>query len=370
MTDNDTNRSFDVPPPMDSSQEHPHHFDADVPQGPKKERGSFSAEMAPNHEATWSGIIEPSAQEATSIRQPTINNVKKLPIDKNFEILRLVVLLGTIVPLTVFGFWPSICEIVYAWWYQLDYGHGFFVIPAVALFLYLRLDDYPGTNYRLTWIGLFPILFCCLMRYVAALQYMATLDQWAIFFWILGIVWFFYGNRVFLWALPSLGFLIFMFQLPWSYEMLMRNHLQGIAANFAAILLQLLGEPAIPITNTIRLSNQELAVEMACSGIRFLISILAIAFGTILVMRRPWWQNILIIAIAPLIALFVNAARIAMTGILLLHFESFVQGLTSEGRQMSMVADEIAGITMTVVAVGMFFAFVWYLGKVFRRVEI
>jgi exosortase len=273
-------------------------------------------------------------------------------------------------PLSIFAYLPALREIVYAWYTQLDYGHGFFVLPLVVLFLYLRLDTYPGTRYRLTWIGLFPILICGIMRFYAANQYMDTLDQWSLLFWILGIVWFFYGNRVFFWALPSLLFLVFIFQLPWSFEVLLRNHLQQFAAQFAAVLLQIVGEPAIPIKNTIRLSTMELAVEQACSGIRFLISIFAISFATILLIKKPWWQNIAILGIAIPIALFVNAARIATTGILLLDFDGFIKSITPENRNPAVIADEIAGIFMIFVAFGIFIAFVFYLGKVFRKVEI
>jgi exosortase/archaeosortase family protein len=161
-----------------------------------------------------------------------------------------------------------------------------------------------------------------------------------------------------------------MFQLPWSFEVLLRHHLQQFAAQFAAVLLQIAGETAIPIKNTIRLSTMELAVEQACSGIRFLISIFAISFATILLTKKPWWQNIAILGIAIPIALFVNAARIATTGILLLNFEEFVKSITPENRNPAVVADEIAGIFMIFVAFGIFIAFVFYLSKVFRKVEI
>jgi len=192
----------------------------------------------------------------------------------------------------------------------------------------------------------------------------------AIWFWILGVVWFFYGWRVFLWALPSLFFLIFMFQLPWTIDTFMRRELQLFAAQFAAVLLQMIGVAAIPITNTIRLSTTELGVEAACSGLRFLMSIFAIAFATVLLMRRPWWQNILILAIAAPLALFVNAVRIAITGVLLEYHYDKVAAWAAEGQSVGVVADDFAGKITIVFALGLFALFVWYLGKVFRRVEI
>jgi exosortase/archaeosortase family protein len=100
------------------------------------------------------------------------------------------------------------------------------------------------------------------------------------------------------------------------------------------------------------------------------MSVFAIAFATVLLMRRPWWQNILIFAIAAPLALFVNAVRIAITGILLVHFNDMVSGWAREGQNVGAVADTYAGYVAIVLALGLFALFVWYLGKVFRQVEI
>jgi len=300
------------------------------------------------------------------------------------------------VPLCIFASWESWTTIVYAWQNNDDYSHGFIVIPATLLFLYLRFETYPGTRYKLDWVGLFPIFVYVLFRVVAGQRYVAALDEIAIWFWILSIVWFFYGWRVFLWALPSLCFLLFMFQLPFTIDVFMRGHLQAFAAQSAAAILQTVGVAAIPITNTIRLSTMELGVDAACSGLRFLMSVFAIAFATVLLMRRPWWQNILILAIAAPLALFVNATRIAITGYLLEYYYEWsatwltLEGLkgtvesggfsgsvasalawvTKDGQSVSVATDAFAGKITIVLALGLFALFVWYLGKVFKRVEI
>jgi len=150
----------------------------------------------------------------------------------------------------------------------------------------------------------------------------------------------------------------------------MKNQLQLVAAHSAAILLEIANEAAIPIKNTIRLSSQELGVEAACSGLRFLMSVFAIAFAAVLLLRRPWWQNILILAVAAPLALFVNAVRIAITGLLLERHYEMVSSWTATGQSVTVVADMYAGWIAIGLALGLFALFVWYLGKVFRQVEI
>ena len=320
------------------------------------------------------------SQPPQSPQQPTRSPAPvKSVIDAPFERTRLLILAMVMVPLCIWGSLPSWGEIVYAWSNSADYGHGFIVIPATLVFLYLRLETYPGTRYKLDWVGLFPIFIYVLLRYFAAEQFMNFLDEVAIWFWMLSIVWFFYGWRVFLWALPSLCFLVFMFQLPWTIDTFMRHELQLFAAQFAAASMQMIGMTAIPITNTIRLATMGLGVEAACSGLRFLMSVFAIAFATVLLMRRPWWQNIMILGIAAPLALFVNAVRIAITGVLLeFHYDRVSDfydmlvawNVTSEGQSIGAFADGCAGYIGIVLALGLFALFVWYLGKVFRRVEI
>lgn len=382
MSNDPQEHKFDDPVTPTPPEESPHHFEADLPKAPRKEsrRGGFGADFVPRRDTPTRENARP--REASRAEEPASTNVERnverearevLPsprFDKQFEWMRLGLLLLILVPLTVFAFFPSLKEMVWEWYTKIDYGHGFFVVPLVALFLYLRADTYPGTRYGVAWLGLIPIALCCWIRWFAAEQYMDGLDQWSMLLWLFGIVWFFYGTRVFLWALPSLSFLVFMFPLPFRFESMLRGQLQLYAAQFGAFLLQLMGEPAIPIKSTIRLSTEELSVEAACSGIRFLISILAIAFATILLMRRPWWQNIIIVLIAIPLALFVNAARIAMTGILILHFPGFLESITPAGQQPGAMADGIAGIVMIFVAIGIFFAFLYYLSKVFKKVEI
>ncbi len=354
-----------------------HRFDGDIPVGPKKDakRGSFSSSYSPRKEP--SRIPEKNdapRTEPTSTASPVpaipYEIAQKTPLDPVFERNRLLLLLAVMIPLGLFAYWNTLCGMAHIWYTNIDYGHGFFVLPLVALFLYLRWDTYPGTTKRLAWIGLVPIIVCCVMRWQAARQYFDAIEQWSILFWIIGIVWFFYGTRVFWWSLPSLLFMVFMFPLPFRYEIALKNQLQAFAAKFATALLQLIGEPAVALTNTVRLSTMELEVANACSGVRFLVSVLAIAFAAVLLMRRPWWQNICVIALAVPLALFVNAARIAMTGILLQHHSELVRRFAPNAPNISVVADEFSGIVMIFVAFGLFFAFLWYLGKVFRKVEI
>ena len=323
-----------------------------------------------------SGMTMPAAAGGTTTRasKPLLDDaapvVEYREVDRDYEIVRLIVVAFLLIPVLIFSYFPTVAEIVSIWYRVQDYSHGFLIVPLVIYFLWIRFDTYPGTYKGLDWLGLIPLLFSFVARYFGSLQYMDAVEQWSIFFWIIGVIWLFYGSRTFFWALPSLSFLLFMFPLPYRFEVASRQKLQLVAAEFAAYILQILGQPAINYKTTIRMGAHEIGVEAACSGIRFLISFFAIAFGTILLMRRPWWQNIVIlIAVVP-IAIFVNACRIAMTSLMIMYCSNMLEPWTKKNQSVGVLADEISGYIAIGLAFTVFALFILYLTRVFRKVNM
>ncbi len=281
----------------------------------------------------------------------------------------MVCLIG-ILALSVWAYWPALKKLVTDWALFVDYSHGFFVLPATIFFLWARRDTYPGTSKRIAWIGLVPILLAVLMRRHFAGMLEPSYENWSIFFWILGVVWMLYGTRTFRWALPSLLFLCFLFPFPYRFEVEFRQFLQEYASVFATGMLQVVGEPAVRVGNTIRLGATEVSVVNACSGLRFLISFFAIAAAACLLMRRPWGQNVFVFVCVVPIAVLANAARIALTALFMYHAPETMSRLATTARSAGAIADQIAGLIMIFVAVGVFLGILSYLGNVFREVHM
>ena len=150
----------------------------------------------------------------------------------------------------------------------------------------------------------------------------------------------------------------------------MRGPLQEFAAQLSVYILRVTGEQAIAQSNIVLMSNnQRLDVAAACSGIRVLVSVIAAAYAAVLLMRRPWWQNLLLFIMVVPVALFVNALRIAMTGLLIKHASGTIGGFGFE-KPTPVVCDEISGMVMLVLTFVFFVAIVWWFGKVFYRVDV
>jgi exosortase len=286
--------------------------------------------------------------------------------------------LPALAAILAYAYWwstPTLGNLFNTWTNNVDYHHGFFVAPFVAYFLWVRRDTFPV--HRGPWdaalgiiLGTVLLLFWCVFQYYVMVWSMVTLDSWSILIWVWAVCLMCFGVRVFIWALPSLVFLAFMFPWPPRLEVLLRGPLQEFAAQLSVYILRVVGEPAIAQSNVVLMSdNQRLDVAAACSGIRVLVSVIAAAYAAVLLMRRPWWQNLLLFCMVVPVALFVNALRIAMTGLLIKYASGGVAGLGFE-KPTPVVCDEISGMVMLMLTFVFFVAIIWWFGKVFCRVDV
>jgi exosortase len=258
------------------------------------------------------------------------------------------------------AYWPTLVRMVDAWERQPDYSHGYFVVPLALYFCWARRDRFPGMSGRLAWMGLLILLLSIAIRMAGARYYVDAIDAWSMVVWVAGVVCLLGGWRVLLWALPSIGFLIFMIPLPWSAERMLSLPLQRIATKLSTWVFQLLGQPAIAEGNTIWLGEYQLEVAQACSGLRIFVGIFALAFAYIILVRRTWWERLLLLLSAVPIALVANSTRIVVTGLLYLRVS---------GEAAHKFTHDISGYVMIPFAAVLFAIVLWYVGNITREME-
>ena len=199
-----------------------------------------------------------------------------------------------------------------------------------------------------------------LVRYLGARLSIASFDGYSILIWISAVVMLIGGWPLLRWSFPAIGFLFFMVPLPFRFERLLSIPLQLAATKISCFGLQCLGQPAFAEGTTILLGLQQLEVEQACSGLRIFFGTFALAFAYIIAMRREFWEAaILIVGVVP-IALFSNALRIIVTGLLYQYYSDAAAQKFSH---------DIAGFLMIPVAAACFGVLVWFLGRLVRETE-
>jgi exosortase len=130
-----------------------------------------------------------------------------------------------------------------------------------------------------------------------------------------GLVWFHCGGYVLRLLAFPLGFLLFMIPIPATIFYAVAFPLQRFAAANAAAVLDLLGIPVLLDGNVMHLSTISLGVTEACSGIRSLISLLALAVAWAYLTLPGIGSMALLIAAAIPITIVANVGRVVTTGL-------------------------------------------------------
>ena len=92
-----------------------------------------------------------------------------------------------------------------------------------------------------------------------------------------------------------------------------------------------------------------------------LVGIFALASAYVICVRRPWWERGLLLLSALPVALVANSARIVVTGLL-------YQYVSGEAAQK--FSHDVSGWVSIPFAALLFAGVLWYLGKVFREIEL
>jgi exosortase len=133
---------------------------------------------------------------------------------------------------------------------------------------------------------------------------------------ILGAILYLWGPHHTKIAAGPVVMLMSMIPLPAYVTGELSWNLQGMASTFSSTLLRLLGTPVLQDGNLLKLPNYVLEVRQACSGSRSLFALIALALVLGLSATRKWWIRVLLVAVAPALAVGANIVRIVGTGLI------------------------------------------------------
>ncbi len=261
----------------------------------------------------------------------------------------------------LYSYWPTLVWIEDAWRNEPDYSHGYLVVPLAALLCWNRWDRMPGMSPSVHWAGLWLVMLSLFMRIVGRLLYADFLDAWSLLPLVAGAVWLLLGFPALKWALPAIAFLFLMIPLPYQAESLLSWKLQGVATEFSTAMLRVFGQPAVSEGHLIWINDEKLQVEEACSGLRIFIGVAALAFFWAAMVSRSWLDRLILLAAAVPLAVFVNALRIVVVGLLFQIFDDSVRRNTIH---------DVSGYLMIPLAFGLLWLIKLYWEHLYRPVEL
>jgi exosortase len=231
--------------------------------------------------------------------------------------LSLLLVCAAVVGCFAWAYWTPLAEMAQRWTHDPQYSHGYLVPVFALVLLWLRRDRLAaGPLCPSLWLGGLLLAGSLLVRLTATFFFYTWFDQISLMPCLLGVVLLAGGWRALAWAGPSVLFLTFMIPLPYRLEVALPGPLQTLATVCTTFLLQTLGFPAVADGNVVLIGEMPLNIAEACSGLRMLVIFFAMSTGLALVIRRPLWEKLVLVASSVPIALAVNIIRITATGIL------------------------------------------------------
>lgn len=260
-----------------------------------------------------------------------------------------------LLPLLAAVYWGIVPGMVSDWNNDPNYSHGFLVPLISGYFVWQKWPELKELSVQPSQVGLLVIVGSLLLLVFgyAGTEYFSMRSS--LVFLLAGIVLYWYGWSVSGQLALPIGFLLFMVPLPYIVYDALAFPLKLLVAKYSVLALKLMGIAVMREGNIIMFPQTVLEVADACSGLRSLVSLLALAVAFAFFSQKSNVKRVIMVLAAVPIAIVTNMFRVIATGFLAQYYGA----AAAEG-----FFHEFAG--MAVFALAMVLLFL--LGAVLRKV--
>ncbi|MEX3074534.1 exosortase A [Vibrio alginolyticus] len=212
-------------------------------------------------------------------------------------------------------YYESLADMVSVWSQSKTYEHGFVILPISLWLAWRKREQIKQTPLSISWFPIALLLLPTLLWMVGKAADVALFEHVSAIFSLQLVIWALIGTPL----TKVLFFPIFylVFCIPFGEELI--PFLQEITADIAVFALHLSNIPVYREGLYLAIPNGLFEVAEACSGIRFLIS--SIALGTLFAYLSfsKWWKIFAFVIfsfIFPIIANGIRAYGIVLIGYL------------------------------------------------------
>jgi exosortase len=245
-------------------------------------------------------------------------------------------------------YYPVLGPLVRQWYEDGDYSHGFLVPLLSAYLIWQRRDKLAEVVRKPSNTGLLVVLFSLALLFLGRLGAELFLTRISIVITICGLIVYFSGWRLLRAMAFPMAFLLFAIPIPVLIYNEIVFPLQFIASRFATSVLETLNLfPIMREGNILIMPGMRLEVVEACSGIRSLMSLLALAAGYGYLAEKSvpvrWFLFLMMIPLA----IVSNGTRVMITALM----TNYIGPKAAEG-----FMHEFSGWVIFVVATVLFLA--------------
>jgi len=228
-------------------------------------------------------------------------------------------------------YYPIFVGLAQDWSSNDNYSHGFF-IPLISGYMVYSMKEelrnrvLSGTNW-----GLFFLLAGLGQLYIAKIGSEFFLQRTSLIPVLLGLSLFIWGKSITRKLLLPIFYLLFMIPLPAIIWNKIAFPMQLFSSAITEKLVRLFGIPIFREGNILHLAQTTLEVVDACSGLRSLTTMFALAAALAWFTNFSLWKKWALFILAAPVAIFANTVRLTATAALAsVYGEKVAQGFLHE----------------------------------------
>ena len=260
-----------------------------------------------------------------------------------------------IASLLILVYLPTLIDLVTDWASDGNYSHGFLVPIISGYLIWRKRKELAELEKSTSRLGLAIVVIGMILFVLGngASEYFTV--RFSLVVTIFGLVLYLYGKRIIHNTWFEILFLFFMIPIPYVIYFSATFPMQLLASKVTVSALNFIGMSVVRQGNIIHLPNQSLEVAEACSGMRSLISLLALGAIYAYLSQKK---------LSAKIVLFLSTISIAVLGNIFRVFLTAIIVYTSETNVTEGAAHFLMGASVFVVAFILLFIF----GAILKRI--
>jgi len=224
-------------------------------------------------------------------------------------------------------YFPVLTSLAQDWSTNDNYSHGFFIPLISGYMVYALREELRRVAVRPANWGLLLVLAGLGQLYIARVGSEYFLQRTSLILVLLGMVLFLWGRNFTKKLLLPIGYLLFMVPLPAIIWNKIAFPMQLFSSAVTERVIQAIGLPVFREGNVLHLAQTTLEVVDACSGLRSLTTMFALAAALAWFSDCATWKKWLLFFAAAPVAIFANIVRLTATaGLASVYGEKVAQG--------------------------------------------
>ncbi|MBW8041231.1 MAG: exosortase [Planctomycetes bacterium] len=254
-------------------------------------------------------------QHALQLQLGEIN--KRLPdwVQAQKTKIMLWIVAGLVFIAFLWSYWPGLVSLWNVWQRSDEYSSGL-LVPFLAVYiLWSRRHDIAQCPIKPSVWGLVAFVAAQGVRFFGLLFLYSSAENLSIALSIAALVLMLFGWQLFRKVSMVLLFLCLMLPWPNRVQAAVTLPLQSWATSSAVFCLEVMGYEVMQEGNIIHIGQATVAVAEACNGLRMITAFFVISGLVVLLVKREWWEKLIVLASSLPIALLCNTARLTITAL-------------------------------------------------------